>query len=513
MTPSPSRAVPPPAASAQTAPPRMLTGVDGLDAILEGGLASKRLYLVEGAPGTGKSTLGLQFLMEGVRLGEPVLYVTLSETTGELSDVAVSHGWTLDGMDVFDLAAAEAALNPERHSTLLHAWEVELGETVKLVTDEVERSKAVRVVIDSLAEMRLLAEDALRFRRQMLALKQFFAGRHATVLLLDDKTDVDAGPNLQMYSLCHGVISLQRRTLDFGPTRRRLEISKMRAAPFREGWHDYVIVHRGVQVFPRLVAADHAAPVTGELVPSGLPELDAMLGGGALRGTCVLLSGLTGTGKSSLALQYVLAAAQRGEHCAIYEFDERAGALIDRSRKKGLDLQPYITAGQVFLRQINPGELSPGEFDETLRLDVENNATRLIVIDSLCGYVMSMPQEKQLMLKLHELLCYLNQSGVTTLLISQQGGLADVTQSWLNVSHLADTIVLLNYFEAAGHVRKGLSIIKNRAGGHEDTIRELRIDGSGLRIGEILTTFQGILTGRPIYSGKGGPLLVDRPTT
>jgi circadian clock protein KaiC len=375
----------------------------------------------------------------------------------------------------------------------------------------VERTGAVRVVFDSLSEMRLLAEDSLRFRREALALKRFFAGRHTTVLFLDDKTDLESGPNLQLYSLVHGVISLDRRTLDFGPTRRRLEVAKMRAATYREGWHDYVLSHGGLRVFPRLVASEHYTSFVGDPVPSGLDELDSMLEGGPLRGTCTLLSGLAGTGKSTLALKYVHSAAERGEHCAIYQFDERAGTLLTRSGKLGLDLQPHIAAGRVLLRQIDPTELSPGEFDEMLRLDVEKNDTRLVLIDSLSGYLMSMPQEKQLMLKLHELLSYLNQSGVLTLMVSVQGSLIADPLSPLNVSHLADTVVLLSFFEAAGHVRKGLSIIKNRGGGHEDTIRELRIDSTGLRIGEILTSFHGMLSGAPVYTGRSGPLLENRP--
>jgi circadian clock protein KaiC len=490
-------------------PARISTGVEGLDAVLDDGLAGGRIYLVEGLPGTGKSTLGLQFLLAGVKLGERVLYITLSETAEELEDVAVSHGWVIDRMDVFDLAAAEVMLSPSR-STLLHSWEVELTEIVKLITDEVERTGAMRVVFDSLSELRLLAEDPLRFRHQVLSLKQFFSGRNATVLFLDDKSDVNGAPSMQMYSLCHGVISLERQALDFGPTRRRLQISKMRAAPYREGWHDYVIVHGGLRVFPRLIASEHYAPFVGEPVPSGLAELDAMLEGGPLRGTCTLLSGPPGTGKSTLALQYVHAAAERGEHCAIYEFDERAGTLLTRSGKLGVDLQPHIVAGRVVLRQIDPSELSPGEFDEMLRLDVEKNQTRLVLIDSIGGYLMAMPQERYLILKLHELLSYLNQSGVLTLLVSPQGGVMDVAQSSLNVSHLADTVVLLNFFESGGHVRKGLSIVKNRGGGHEDTIRELRIDSSGLRIGEILTSFRGVLSGTPIYTGGAGPLLETR---
>ena len=486
---------------------RISTGIAGLDAILEGGLAPNRLYLVEGAPGAGKTTLALQFLLEGRARGERGLYVTLSETAEELAAVAASHGWTLDGVDLFELAAAEAALSPEREMTLLHPWEVELGETVKLITDEAERTGAARVVFDSLSEMRLLAQDALRFRRQVLALKQFFAGRGTTVLLLDDRAGQAGGPDLQLHSLCHGVVTLERLTLDFGAARRRLEVAKMRGACYREGWHDYAILHGGLDVFPRLIAAEHHFSFVGDPVPSGVAELDALLDGGPLRGTCTLLSGPAGAGKSTLALQYVHAAAGRGEHCAIYQFDERAGTLHTRLAKLGLDLRPHIEAGRVTLRQIDPAELSPGEFVQSLRLDAERNNTRIVVIDSLSGYLTSMPQEKQLVLQLHELLSYLNQRGVLTLLISPQSGLMGSMQSSLAVSYIADTIMLLRFFEAHGRVRKAISVIKNRGGAHEDTIRELRIDASGVRAGTVLDGFHGVLTGTPSYTGEAGPLL------
>ena len=499
--------VPPTTASG---PVRILTGVAGLDTILEGGLATNRLYLIDGMSGAGKTTLALQFLMEGRAKGERVLYVTLSETAEELEAVAASHGWTLDGIDVFDLSAAEAALQPERQTTLLHPWELELGETVKLITDEAERTGAARVVFDSLSEMRLLAQDPLRYRRQMLALKQFFAAREATVLLLDDRGGDAEGSMPRLHSICHGVVTLERLTLDFGAARRRLEVTKMRGARYREGWHDYVVRSGGLDVFPRLVAAEHHVAFVGAALPSGIAELDAMLDGGPLRGTSALVSGPAGAGKTTLALQYVHAAAERGEHCAIYQFDERIGTLLIRAAKLGLDLQPHIDAGRVILRQVNAAELSPGEFDHMVRLDVEQGGAGVLLIDSLNGYLASMPQEKQLVLQLHELLSYLNQRGVLTLLVNPQSGLMGNMQPTLSVSYIADTIVLLRFFEVAGRVRKAISIIKNRGGGHEETIRELRIDASGLRVGAVLSEFAGVLTGTPTYTGTALPLLESR---
>jgi circadian clock protein KaiC len=482
----------------------------GLDDVLGGGLAPNRLYLVEGAPGSGKTTLALGFLLAGRDRGEPGLYVTLSETAEELRSVAASHGWALDGIALFELAAAEAALDPQRETTLLHPWEVELGETVGLITAEVERTGAVRVVFDSLSEMRLLAQDALRFRRQVLALKQFFTARETTVLLIDDLTGVDGAPDRQLHSLCHGVVTLERLTLDFGGVRRRLEVAKMRGAPYREGWHDFVIRRGGIELFPRLIAAEHHASFVGDPVPSGVAELDTLLGGGPLQGTCMLLSGPAGAGKSTLALQWVHAAAGRGEPCTIYQFDERTGTLLARAAKLGLDLKPHIATGRVVLRQVDPAELSPGEFASMLRADTEEAGTRVAVIDSLTGYLTAMPQERQLLLQLHELLSYLSQRGVLTLLVNPQSGLLGSMRSNVDVSNLADAILVLRFFETDGRVRKAISVIKNRGGSHEETIRELRIDHSGVRVGQVLAGFRGVLTGTPTYIGEPAPLLEGR---
>ncbi len=494
-------------------PGKVTTGVPGLDVVLNGGLVADRLYLVEGMPGAGKTTLALQFLSAGRSAGERCLYVTLSETAEELESVVASHGMTLSGIDVFELAAVEGAFGSGREMTLLHPWEQELGDTIRLITDQVERIGPTRVVFDSLSEMRLLAQDPLRYRRQILSLKQFFAGRRATVLLLDDLTGSGGQQDLQLHSLCHGVVTLERLTLDFGAARRRMQVQKMRGSPFRGGYHDMVIRRGGLEVFPRLVASDHHAPFVGDPVPSGLPELDALLGGGPLRGTCTLISGPAGAGKTTLALQYAAAACARGERVALYEFDERVGTLLARSARQGLDLQAHIDSGLLLLRQIDPAEISPGEFAATVQREIEREGVRLIVIDSLNGYEAAMPQENQLILQMHELLSYLNQQGVATLLVSSQQGMVGTMAPSLNVSYIADAVLLLRFFEAEGRVHKALAVLKNRGGAHENAIRELRVDDGGVRIGAPLTAFHGVLTGNPTYTGQMGPLLEERPGT
>lgn len=492
------------ASSARVASDKASTGVPGLDHVLLGGLPATRLHLLEGAPGAGKTTLALQFLLAGIAAGERCLYVTLSETADELMGVAASHGWTLDGMDLFELATAAQALAPDREVTLLHPWEVELGETVGLVTAEVERTRPVRVVLDSLSELRLLAQDPLRYRRQMLGLKQFFAARNCTVLLLDDRTGKTR--DLQLHSFCHGVISLERLTLDFGAARRRLEVAKMRGVAFREGWHDFVIRTGGLEVFPRLVAAEHSQTKLGARLRSNVAGLDDLLGGGPCRGTSVLISGPAGCGKTTFSTAYVLAAAERGERAAFYEFDERAETLLARAAMLGMDLRPHVDAGRVVIRQVDPAELSPGELNAMIRREVEEHGTRVLVIDSLAGYLAAMTQEQHLLLQMHELLSYLGDREVTTFLLNPQHGLIGA-QGTVDVSYVADTVVLLRFFEAAGRVRKAVSVLKSRVGGHEDTIREVRVRADGLAVGEPLVEFQGVLTGNPAYFGGAGPLL------
>jgi circadian clock protein KaiC len=490
---------------------RISTGNTGLDAILRGGLPAERLYLVEGSPGSGKTTLSLEFLLEGARRGEAVLYVTLSETSEELRIVAASHGWDLKGVALFELASAEAVLALGRDQSILHSWEMELGGTIEMIKKEVERLQPARVVFDSLSEVRLLAQDPLRYRRQLLFLKQFFAGMNTTVLLVDDLTGATGVRDNHLHSLCHGVITLERLTLDFGAARRRMQVQKLRGVDFVAGYHDFAIRTGGLAIFPRLVAAHHHVPFDGDLVGSEVPELDALLEGGPARGTSTLVTGPAGSGKTTLALQYVAAACRRGERCAIYEFDERVGTLIARSRMLGLDAQAFIDEGLLRIRQVDPAEIAPGEFAAAVRSAVEDDGARLIVIDSLNGYVSAMQQELHLVLQLHELLSYLNQAGVVTLLVNPQQGFFGTMQTHgLNVSYVADTVILLRFFEAAGRIRKAISVVKNRAGGHEDVIRELRIDARGIRIGEPLSDFSGVLTGTPTYTGAQDPLLESR---
>ncbi len=476
------------------------TGIDGLDDVLRGGLAPNRLYLVEGDPGSGKTTLALQFLMSGARRGERCLFVTLSETEEELRATARSHGWTLDGIDIVEIIASEENLQPDARYTMFHPSEVELTQTIQTVLAEAERIKPERLVFDSLSELRLLAQNPLRYRHQILALKQFFARQGATVLLVDDKTG-EAG-DLHLHSISHGVISLDRRTPEYGAMRRRLQIAKMRARDFREGYHDYRIVRGGLEVYPRLVAAEHLVSYTREAVKSGLDRLDELVGGGLARGTSNLILGPAGSGKSTVATQYAVWTARQGQHAICYLFDESIATFHERSAGLGIDIAPLIEAGRLTVRQVDAAELSPGEFAHEVRRTVEQDKSRIVVIDSLNGYLNAMPSEQFLTLHLHELLTYLGQQGVTTLLILAQHGFAGgQLQSPVDASYLADTVLLMRYFEAAGDICQAISVIKKRTGYHERTIRQMRFE-HGISIGEPLREFQGVLTGVPTYIGK-----------
>lgn len=470
------------------------TGIDGLDTILAGGLTPNRLYLVEGRPGAGKTTMALQFLQQGVERGETVLYVTLSETESELREVAASHDWSLDGVHIHELFPMGDQLDPEEQYTMFHPSEVELGKVTQGILAEVERLQPQRVVFDSLSEIRLLAGNLLRFRRQILALKQYFAGRKATVLLLDESHQVEHG---DAHTIVHGVISLDQLPTEFGGDRRRVRVTKMRGRRFFSGFHDYEIETGGVIVFPRLVAADHRRGMEGSTLHSGLPSLDALLGGGIERGTSTLFVGAAGTGKSSLAMHFVMEAAARGECSAMFLFEESVHALRTRSRGLGLDLDARIEDGTLMIQPVDPSELSPGEFFQIVRHAVEEQQARIIVIDSLNGYLNAMPGERFLITQLHELLSYLGQMGVATLLVNAQQGLIGSMHSTLDVSYLADTVVLLRYFEANAAVRTAISVLKKRTGHHERTLRELTISGHGIEIGEPLRNFRGVLTGVP----------------
>jgi len=486
--------------------PRISTGNSGLDDILGGGFDPKRMYLYEGRPGTGKTTIALEFLLEGVRLGQPVLYITLSESREELEVVAERHGWTLDGIDVFELIPPEASLDPSRELTILHPAEMELNETTNLIFERVTATKPTRIVVDSLSELRLLAQSSLRYRRQVLALKHFFAKRDCTVILLDDLSSTQN--DLQLHSISHGVVLLEQLAIEYGSERRRLRVMKMRGIRFRGGYHDFTIQRGGLAIFPRLVAAEHRHPAITQFAPSGNAELDAMLGGGLERGTNALLIGAAGVGKSSLALTYAIAAAQRGEKATFFAFDEGIGTIEARARTLGLPLMQFVESGHIHIRQIDPAELSPGEFTSIVRRSVEVDKSRIVIIDSLNGYLNAMPDERFLILQMHELLSYLGQLGVLTILVLAQHGLVGPMDTPLDISYLSDAVLMLRYFEHAGSVRRALSIVKKRSGNHEHSIREFRLTSSGLSLGPPLVHFRGIFSGSPIYIGEDSSALM-----
>ena len=477
---------------------RAAVGIEGLDDILGGGLPCNRLYLVQGFPGTGKTTLALQFLCQGQASGEPGLYITLAESAEELRATAVSHGWGPDDIDIHEHLPA-IQLSPETQHTLFHSDEVDLLETVSALLQVVERAQPKRLVLDSLSELQLLAGSPLRYRREVLALKDYFAHRDCTVLLLDDRTMGEG--DIQLQSLCHGVLLLEGRTPDYGAERYRLRVTKLRGLRFRGGWHDYSIETGGLQVYPRLVAAEYRdAPIEGQ-IQSGLPALDSMFEGGLDRGTTTLLIGPSGAGKSSVATRFAVAAADRGERVAMYIFDERLSTLFARSAGLGMDLREHAAAGLISVQPVDVAELSPSAFAQRVRRAVEDDGVRLVVIDSLAGYTNAMPETRSLLLHLHELLTYLGQKGVTTLLVTTQHGMlgASVTGD-VDVSYLADNVLLFRYYEFAGEVRKALSVFKRRAGPHEDAIRRLTMGGAeGICVGEPLNAFRGILTGVPVY--------------
>jgi circadian clock protein KaiC len=492
---------------------RIGTGITGLDEILGGGLPEGRVYLVEGDPGSGKTTLALQFLLEARKRGEPVLYITLSESIRELETIALSHGWSLDGINLFEIMPAPESLLPDDQYTVFHPGDVELGATFRRIFDQVETAKPTRVVLDSLSEIRLLARDLSRYRRQILGLKQFFARRGCAALLLDGRP-TGSTSDFTVLSTVHGVLSLERTHREFGAVRRRLQILKMRGTKFFDGYHDYDIKTGGVHVFPRLAAANHkpVEPETGSA--SGVEGIDLLLGGGLDCGSTTLIIGPAGAGKSSIALQYAAAAAERGESALVFSFEESLSTMFKRSRGLGLDLKKHLDSGSLTVRQLDPAELSIGDFIQQIRTAVEAKQLRLLVLDSINGFLNAMPGEQFLMSQLHELLSYLNERGVVTVLVmAQYGILGSSMSSPVDVSYLADTVVLLRFFEAGGKVKKAISVVKRRSGGHEDTVRELRVGPDHIIVGQPLTDFQGVLSGNPTYLGRAEYLMkVDDDT-
>ncbi len=479
----------------RTVPRTLSSGVPGLDTVLAGGLTADRLYLVEGVPGAGKTTLAMQFLLEGVRCGEKVLYITLSETLAELHEMAQSHGWSLDGVEVCELLAESEHMEGDAPYTMFHPSEIELAETTERVLRLVEKTRPQRLVLDSLAELRLLSGSPLRYRRHILAFKQALAGQHCTTLLLDHAGSVDHG--LTVHTIVHGVINLSSSAADFGGDRHRVRVVKYRGRRIVGGYHDYRIETGGLRVFPRLIAADHRREAEMDTVSTGSAALDALLGGGIDRGTSTLLVGAAGTGKSSLATQVAVTAANRGEHAVLFAFDESLQSLLARAEGMGSPLQPHIDAGLVHVQAVDPAEFSSGEFTQLIRRAVEEQEARVVVIDSLNGYLNAMPEEQHLMLQLHELLAYLASRGVMTILVSAQLGLIGSMTSSVDVSYLADSVVLMRYFEAEGEVRQAISVLKKRTGDHERSIRPLRLTADGPQIGEPLRNFRGVLTGVP----------------
>ncbi|GBU16053.1 circadian clock protein KaiC [Methylobacterium sp.] len=500
-------------AMTQAATDRVSIGIAGLDDILSGGLTRDRLYLLEGAPGTGKTTIALQFLLAGAEAGETSLYITLSETEGELRESAATHGWTLGGaITVFEVIPPESLLDAEQQQSLLYSSDLELGETTRQVFEAVERVRPKRIVLDSLSEIRLLAGSSLRYRRQILALKHYFARHAITVLLLDDLTADTLDKTV--HSVAHGVIRLEEAAPDYDAQRRRLRIVKYRGSDFRGGNHDFTIAAGGVKVFPRLVSLEHKTGFLRDRLVSGIDQLDALLGGGVEKGSSALILGPSGTGKTLFAIQYVLAAVARGERAAMFIFDEELGLLLERTRQMGYDLGGLVEQGLLTIEQIDAAEMAPGEFAHRVRDRVEEQSVKTVVIDSLNGYQAAMPHEQALVLHMHELLQFLNRQGVTTFLTIAQHGLVGDMKAPVDVTYLADTVILLRYFEALGRVRRAISVVKKRAGSHEDTIREYRIGSTGLAIGEPVQGFQGVLRGTPTFVGGVGDLPpVDGNTT
>ena len=485
-------------------PDRVSTGIEGLDFILKGGLTKNRLYLLQGNPGTGKTTIGLQFLLDGEQKGETGLYITLSESKDELIAVGKSHGWDLEKLNIFDLTISGDTLRDDSRYTVFHPSEVELDETTKAILTEVERINPKRVIFDSLSEMRMLASDPLRFRRQILALKQYFNGRQCTVMMLDDLTNQNS--QRQLESIAHGVITLEYVPTEYGKQRHSLRVVKMRGVNFQSGSHDFNIETGGIVVFPRLGSLDTKQDFETGAISSDLDDLEELLGG-LDYGTSTIFTGPAGIGKSTMALMYVYTAAKNGIRSAMYLFDESIETLFKRTSSLGMDIKKYVEEGMIVVRQIKLAELTPGELAYMVSQEVEKHNTRVVVIDSVNGYLMATPQERFLTMQFHELLGYLNSRGIVSILVVGQYGLIGSMQTPIDMSYLADTVVLLRYFEAGGEVRQAISVLKKRTGKHERTIREFRIDTGGIQLGQPLSDFHGVLTGIPVFHGKSERLM------
>jgi len=489
--------------SAKTA--LLSTGIDGLDTVLNGGLTPHRLYLVEGSPGSGKTTLALQFLRAGAALGESVLYISLSETEEELHSIASSHGWDLDGISVRELIPSEDSLKPDEQYTMFHPSEVELADTTRAILLDAENLKPSRVVFDSLAELRLLAGNPLRYRRQILALKQFFLSRQCTVLMLDDRAPLEI--DIQLQTLSHGVITLEQTRPGYGAERRRLNVLKYRGMHFRGGFHDFIIARGGLQVFPRLIAAQFRSPTSRHILSSGVAELDVLLGGGIECGTSTLIAGAAGSGKSTLAAQFAANTIASGKRAAMFIFDESVDTLLSRADGLGIKLRHAIESGGLLIQPVDPAEMTPGQFAHAVADAVHEHKAALVIIDSLNGYLQAMPEEHFLTAQLHELLAYLGHQGAATILVGvQQGLIGSAMQTPVDATYLADGVILMRYFEARGEVRQAISIMKRRGGAHERTIREFRLGGKGISVGPPLREFRGVLTGVPVYEGQSEPL-------
>lgn len=480
------------------------TGVKGLDEVLVGGLPRNYLYLLQGKPGTGKTTLALQFLLDGARTGERSLYITFSETKAELLAVARSHDWDLSGLDILEFSTFVTKNAAETQNTLFHPSEIELNKVIGILFDQIKLINPDRIVFDSVSELRLLSDSSLRYRRQMLAFKEFFLNRGSTVIFLDDLT-TEAG-DTHVQSIVHGVLLLEKFRAAYGAERRQFHIAKLRGVEFRGGTHDYLIKKGGVVIFPRLVSLEHNNVFEPETVDFGIKEMDCLLGGGLSRGSSNLILGAAGTGKSTIALSFARAAAEKGKRVFYFSFEERVGNLIARSENLHMGIQSYVDSGMIKIQKVDPAELTPGQFTDYVRY-ANSEKTDVLIIDSLNGYIHAMPEQQFLILQLHELLSYLGNRGVITLLILSQSGVLGSMQSPLDLTYLADTVILTRYFEAFGHIKKAISVIKKRTGAHEETLREYRVAKGGIEVGNILKDFSGVFTGVPVFEGDRSEML------